>query len=581
MKKRLLTLSLVSLMSATFLGSCASDPYTWKEGVLITVNGKDIKVDDIYGEYNNNIDGAKAYYEAINNILVWLVQPTTAAMESEVQAKIDDFNQTVSDNAKTNGTSEKEEREALLASNGFETMEQLRNSYVLEQKQKANENAFYDDDTYLGEKDANGDRKYDGLIHKFIEEYHPYHVRHILVKVDASSDQIVDGKISEDDAKQLANVYSRLTSGEETFGEVARAASDDTSSAANFGDTGIMSTSTSFVNEFKYSLYAYDAYFNEKTSSERAAVKSALNIPDDADSVIGDGLFGIPSYVFEELETYADVTKNKDKNSVDNASEVNYPRNILFNKYLNNHGTSLIYYSPKDGNIDENNIPHGFVKMSNVKLKSFTNSGSDGLGQTSLSEVETSDKYILCDENQNPILVTRAGTGSGDSGYQGIHFIIAQRSPFVDTDTLDYYYNLDIPSTTDRDPDLEPTYINFIKTDNRKTYTDRATEIKDASKNVFSNINFEIYRSNLAKAVSEYNVTIPANINNLIEKYISSVEESSKTTANETYENNWTSYIDMLGVQRDLVGRILPEGCIDVFYNGDGSIEKGTTCYVK
>ena len=121
----------------------------------------------------------------------------------------------------TNGTSEKEEREALLASNGFKTMEQLRNSYVLEQKQKANENAFYDDDTYLGEKDANGDRKYDGLIHKFIEEYHPYHVRHILVKVDASSDQIVDGKISEDDAKQLANVYSRLTSGEETFGEVA------------------------------------------------------------------------------------------------------------------------------------------------------------------------------------------------------------------------------------------------------------------------------------------------------------------------------------------------------------------------
>ena len=436
MKKRLLTLSLVSLMSATFLGSCASDPYTWKEGVLITVNGKDIKVDDIYGEYNNNIDGAKAYYEAINNILVWLVQPTTAAMESEVQAKIDDFNQTVSDNTKTNGTSEKEEREALLASSGFKTMEQLRNSYVLEQKQKANENAFYDDDTYLGEKDANGDRKYDGLIHKFIEEYHPYHVRHILVKVDASSDQIVDGKISEDDAKQLANVYSRLTSGEETFGEVARAASDDTSSAANFGDTGIMSTSTSFVNEFKYSLYAYDAYFNEKTSSERAAVKSALNIPDDADSVIGDGLFGIPSYVFEELETYADVTKNKDKNSVDNASEVNYPRNILFNKYLNNHGTSLIYYSPKDGNIDESNIPHGFVKMSNVKLKSFTNSGSDGLGQTSLSGVETSDKYILCDENQNPILVTRAGTGSGDSGYQGIHFIIAQRSPFVGTDTL-------------------------------------------------------------------------------------------------------------------------------------------------
>ena len=83
-----------------------------------------------------------------------------------------------------------------------------------------------------------------------------------------------------------------------------------------------MTTTTSFVNEFKYSLYAYDAYFNEKTSSERAAVKSALNIPNDADSVIGDGLFGIPSYVFEELETYADVTKNKDKKTAKPGKDV-------------------------------------------------------------------------------------------------------------------------------------------------------------------------------------------------------------------------------------------------------------------
>ena len=581
MKKSLLSLSLVTLVTGTFLSSC-SGVVKYEDGVIVKIGDTKYTIEEAYKEFSGykekdsdsnytiSEEGAKNYYTLLKNILIQLAVPTTNAIEKYVDQKIEnEYYQAAKDNSKSNGTSENEEREKILSNQGVENVDELRAKFLLERKTTRNTNDFYTDENYAK------------LTPEYIEKKSPYHVRHILVKVDASSDQIVDGKISEDDAKQLANVYSRLTSGEETFGEVARAASDDTSSAANFGDTGIMSTSTSFVNEFKYSLYAYDAYFNEKTSSERAAVKSALNIPDDADSVIGDGLFGIPSYVFKELETYADVTKNKDKNSVDNASEVNYPRNILFNKYLNNHGTSLIYYSPKDGNIDESNIPHGFVKMSNVKLKSFTNSGSDGLGQTSLSGVETSDKYILCDENQNPILVTRAGTGSGDSGYQGIHFIIAQRSPFVGTDTLDYYYNLDIPSTTDRNPDLEPTYINFIKTDNRKTYTDRATEIKDASKNVFSNINFEIYRSNLAKAVSEYKVTIPANINNLIEKYISSVEESSKTTANETYENNWTSYIDMLGVQRDLVGRILPEGCIDVFYNGDGSIEKGTTCYVK
>ena len=581
MKKRLLTLSLVSLMSAAVLGSCASDPYTWKDGVLLTIDGKDIKVDEIYKDYDSNVDGAKAYYEAVNNILVWLVQPTTAAMDSEVKAEIDDFNQSVADNAKTNGTSEKEEREKLLDSKGVSDMEELKNSFYLEKKKTANEKAFYDDDTYLGEMKADNTRAYDGLIHNFIEKYYPYHVRHILVNVDASSDQIVDGKISEDDAKQLSNVYERLSSSQETFGQVALAASDDEGSAKKFGDVGIMSTTTSFVNEFKYSLYAYDTYFNASTADNKAQIKKDLNIPAEADSLIGDALYGIPSYVFEELGTYADVTKNKDKESVENASENNYPRNILFNKYLNNHGTSVIYYQPEDGKaIVESEIPSRYKKFDDVKIKQYTN-GSDDLQQTQKGTVTTGSKYILCDEAGRPILVTRAGTGSGESGYQGIHFIIAQRSPFVDKDTIDDYYNLTIPSTTtELDPDTAPTYINFIKTDTRTTYTERADDIKNATKSVFPNVNFEIFRTNYEKAKKEQNVVIPAAILNQIEDYIASVEDSSAKETRESYDKNWTTYIDQLGIQGDLVGRIMPEGCISVFYNGD-KIEKGTTCYEK
>lgn len=570
MKKRLLTLSLVSLMSAAMITSCSSDPYTWKEGVLLSIDGKEYKVSDIYADYDSNIDGARAYYEAINNVLVWINQDMTSTMEDSVDAKMDDFEQSVSDNASNNGTSEKEEREALLASLGFETMDELRNSYILEVKKTENNDDFYSDEAYT--KDG-------GLIENLIENYYPYHVRHVLVNIDASGDAIVDGLISEDDSKQLSSVVERLSSGEETFGQVAQTSSDD-SSASSFGDVGIMTTKTGFVSEFKYSLYAYDAYFNNSlTAEQKAAAKAALAIPNEADGVVGSHLYGIPSYAFDKLSEYADVTKSQDKATVEYASEVNYPRNIVFNKYLNNHGTSLIYYANEDGSaIIESEVPSRYKKFENTTL--FVNSnGGDGMGTTERITVEGT-KYVLCDETGNPILVTRAGDGNGESGYQGIHFIIAQRNPFVDSAKLKDYYTLDIPSTTaNLEDDADPTYINFINTTDRSVYTNRQSAIKTAATDAYANINFEIFRANLDAAKANHNIKINGDIMNLVNKYIASVEETSDSNTAENYEKSWTTYLDKLNLHQSLKGRILPEGCISQFE--DGEINRNGVCYVK
>ena len=47
------------------------------------------------------------------------------------------------------------------------------------------------------------------------------------------------------------------------------------------------------------------------------------------------------------------------------------------------------------------------------------------------------------------------------------------------------YYSLTIPSTTtEEEEESDPTYINFIKTDDRSIYEKRATAIRDSIKSL-------------------------------------------------------------------------------------------------
>ena len=118
----------------------------------------------------------------------------------------------------------------------------------------------------------------------------PYHVRHILVKVDEASDaakKFYKGTVNETQAKLLYDTASTLAEGKFTFSEVAKTYSED-SSNVNGGDVGIMTNDASsgnltMVNEFQLGIYAYDNLYNaaNKTSPAADIIKNGLGITDE------------------------------------------------------------------------------------------------------------------------------------------------------------------------------------------------------------------------------------------------------------------------------------------------------------
>lgn len=585
MKKPLLALSLVTLMTAGILSSCSKSPVKWEDGVIIKIGGESYTIDDAYNDYNGfgedgyiNLDGAKGYYTVVNNVLIQLAVNTTQDILTLVDQDVQSLKDTASDNAKNNGTSKKEELEKLYEEKGVKNEKELRAKFLLERKTKRNSDAFYSDDTY-GQ-----------LTPQYIEDLSPYHVRHILVKVDASSTDIFNAKISSDDAKQIENVVKRLA-GTESFGQIALTASEDNSgtesSAANYGDLGIMDKSTSFVSEFKYSVYAYDSYFN--SDADKTLAKERLDVPSAAEDVIGKRAFGIPLSAVLSLGKYAETTSSSSNTQVQHASENNYPRNILFSKYFNNHSMSFIYLDESDSYYQSN---YGFTPtrarfntVSGVsdKLQQYKETGNDDNITVGIEEISGS-KDVLCDEKGNPIMVVRAGTGADDSGYQGIHFIVANRSPFVDISTTENgqtvnniaeYYKIEIPSTTDTDTAAKTTFINFLKTDDRTVYDARANTIRDSIKGMDKNMDMRIYERNL-DAAKEKNIEINPKVNSIIQEYISSVRENTDYEADLANRNTWIKYLDLVALQHSFSARLLPETCIESFLNDN--ITLGGVC---
>lgn len=589
MKKRLTALSLLSLLTCGFLASCGSSSVKWEEGVIIKIDGVDYSIDDAYKDFAGynlddnqyttiNSDGAKAYYTVVNNVLIQLSVETSQDIRNIVEAKIDDFYDQAAENARSNGTSQKEEQEIFLANEGVKTVDELRSKYLLAEKQTRNEKTYYSDTNYTS------------LTPEYIEKKSPYHVRHILVQVDAATSDLDRANISAEDAKQLSNVARRLA-GTENFGQIARTASDDAGSAENYGDVGIMSKSTEFVSEFKYALYTYDSYFNQQ--ADKALAKERLDIPVSAetDSLIGEKVFGIPLSKMLDLGKYAEQTTSSSNRPVTDATEDNYPRNILFSNYLNNHAMSFIYLDDEEATIlSEYGLTvntERFKEINGLSDKLQVNTYDNDTKKNNISDIGSAKK-ILCDENGRPIIVTRAGTGTSDSGYQGIHFIIPQRSPFVDmtssgengttVNNLVDYYKIEIPSTTDRDETATPTYINYIKTDDRTVYEERAKDIRDEVKAIDTNMAFRIFEQNLAKA-SDRSITINEKVKSIIDRYIAVSRANSDYSERLTYSASWETYLNLLELQQSFVGRTLAEEeCIQQFLSG--TITKGGICNV-
>lgn len=566
MKKRLLTLSMVSLLTLG-LASC-SDVDAKK-----TSDGKDIIVsieteggvvnytaDDLLNHYSSTETGVKAYYNAIYDVLVRHDQEITPEMSTTIEEDMETFLNTCKTNASNNGTTYKTELSNSLEAEGVETTGELRELKELNvQKTKYSEN-FYDQ----GLEDGTFAKKY-------IEEKAPYHIRHILIKTDdVSGSSVYNKEISKEESKKIYSIISRLASGKTTFGDIAYDASDDSSNSL-YGSVGIMDLDTGFVSEFKYGVYYYDAFLSGKndTGKTQEQVLEMLRIPSSIElgegntlntkEVLDNSVFTVPYSAVEMFQAYADTTKTIDNKTYtdeivpgsvrQSITSQYYPRNVLFNTYFNNHGLTFITdegFGDTTGNAN--------WTTPNAELKAVLGENFDG--------------KILTD-NGNPILVTYNPS-------TGLHFMIIEKSPINQKYTsytsyenksegeevalnnleeeLLHYYSLDVPSGS-ANVTNDNRFVTYIKT-TRTEYDKRVAKLEEKFKSYDSNMEYKIFESLIYddNGAIRTDVTIDEKILNTILTYIKDQRANTKYSTLESNVASWTTYLQLLefqGLQKD------------------------------
>lgn len=623
--KRSLTLAL-SLLSIASLTACDDDykypKNKWEEGKIVNVGGKNYTFEQIYKLLDNTKGSAQAYYNVAKNVLAQLVTKRTDAMLATVDSKMNELKNTWKTNARTNRTSYKEEMEKTLDSESVDDIDELRNKYIAQAQNDENSTAYYNINA-----DGTTDKSYkfyisEEMTKNYVKEQAPYHVSHILIKVDASSDGegLWNGKISSDDAKQIGNV-ARMLASNDSFGSIALIASDDEGSAKQYGELFTstdgseqvaMEKTTSYINEFKLGLYAYDTFLNPNTKSN-AEVRTSLRVPGDnvATSAVkhtikevligketGSKAFGIPLSVALTMGYVAETEKNMVNNTkVDYAQETQYPRNILFNNYFNYHGVNFMY--DDSDKYDENflaeakeiaavagidfsawtqpsdvkaSLPNKYAEYEYVKgqlgkidqNKFQTVDGvSDNLveykynastGRSEYTAIAGSKKILVeKDDAKNPVIIVRGGSSS----YQGIHFIVVNNDPFENAENKYQYYRTNIPSASESDKTKAES----------DSYKDNASFINFVTTDVNSNTTYNTRRDALYKSIKKANSNIEFNL-----------YESNKAAFKSAYNVDFDT---LLGDYSKLVNRYIDTTRDSSQVSANDSLDESWETYIR
>lgn len=582
MKKKLLPLSLVACFSAIALSSCGNSWLQDAEGkVVLTIDGTEYTTDELFNQFKtSNTTGIGAYYDAISEVLIRNATRTYAQsteLEQKVKSLIEDDKETARDNAEANGTKYKTELKAILDEKGVEDLDELEELYTYQELQNHLEDVYYDIHT-------------DEMLSDYLDTMLPYHIRHILIKVSASDGTLYNGTITQNEAMNLASVVRRLANlqrekdgtftekvKKETFGDVALDASED-DSGKEYGNLSVMTTKTSFVNEFKLGIYAYESLVAKKDVENRGKYftdnvidadsvmdlkKNAYAIPEeDQTAWLNHGIKEIPFDASQKLEDYADKTTTDGNKVVNDGDALYYPRNIYFNHYFNDHGISVITNDTEIGN---------FKKV-------------DGF-----------EKPVLCADG-NPdkvILITRAG-----SGYQGVHFMVVEKSAINSThDQLATYYDKRTPAQLTKDGDADligSTYVTAFKSTDTSVYNSRSTAIENEVKSYNTMLDTDLFiyylgisvgkDGQLEKPVDEDGKELPIvkiadqDLQKQLLDYIETNRAKAKSDDILSYEESWDAYIKLLETQDWFSDYRVKLVCAEKFK--DGFVE-GDGCYVE
>lgn len=670
MKKSKLSLGLVtSFIGALALTSCNTTATVTSSDKSIVdfigYNSEDekleIDIDQFYSEYGDSDEGTTLFYNAVLEALIRYEykglseeDPTLKAYDTlvkEADDKVEAQKQTAQDNANSSGRTYAEEWQDILDSHDCDDEEDLKQYFLYELEKEAITDWYYSanqstlKDQYIG---VGTDWK--ALARSADHEYEsvfPYHILHVLVKLGADATDYSRATITSAEAEKLWNVVRKLMDGSYSFEEVAYSESDDSSNTA-YGDVGIMSTQTSFYNEFKLGVYAYDALLSGVNDQDvdNLAIYEAFGVDDDSEVVtetkydaatgvtetkekvvdlvnkemkhdvqtaitgydLGDGYATIPTVPYD---VFRQIGLNKDEEKMGTvepeAGAVSYPRNILFNQFLNFRSPFVITAEDitiADGQDKVTTAAHDFIngdfklKDNNFEAHSATNAIPD-IG-----------KEVLTDGEGNVIIGVRSTAG--------IHFMVMRKSVFKNTNlltatgvattkadvTLQDYYTTEIPGGDNYPAE---TYVNMTKSDDSSYYINRANTIKNKLKGQDSSdvfdaaYDYRIYQMLFDRVEDKIvffdeDETTESTVKENIERKIKLLREGKYLSNIDSINDAWESYLAQLRHQNTIRGYkgMLSTGCVfkwgratdptatpEQRADAQKEFEKGGSCYVK
>lgn len=627
MKKSKLAIGLMSaLLSVGALAACGDVTYS-KDGVILTYNGVQYTADQLFTDEFQDSKNYQTVFDAVYKLVVKNYfdeedpddsnkgKAQLASLKNKAETAVEGDKDSAQKKAESNGTSYDTEFDAILKEKGCEDETELYEKYLYQYKEETfNENFNNIEENMRVMKNGTGDNdvRYQGnKWNGYFNDKVPYHLSHILVKItDSSSTNYSNAKLSEDNAKKLARVAQLLKDGTYgSFGDVASKESDD---SAVRGDLGVvdMSKASDYINEFKFAVYAYEnLYGNKKANAQdsKITIRSDKNVEEALDKRVIDykdsakldtdsaatEFATIPYAAFQIMESNAKRTTDADDQKVNEGNEDFYPRNVFFNHYFNRHSFALVtpksaskvddYYAEESG-VDIDYVPLTDASANSTGFHTFTAEENAALaGQTYLAtrvKLGAGAKY-----EYRPILVVRGGSGSGDSGYQGIHFIVVNRSPFeyVEADTVNHiasrsdyfttYYPKEskYPTYNDGEKDVPyQTYVNF--SGNEDDYKTRAEDVKSAiNSNNPEGLKYFKFRKYLKAGKLSFK---DASMQSNLETWMKNTLQNSSYNNDVEWENSWISYIENLKQAKRINSKKIDKACAIKFSSHTGSGDK-------
>lgn len=444
MKKKLATVTML-LATSIIAAGCDSSDVTYKQNdngqsiIFQIKNGDTIEeytADDLLKDLQDGSTATTQLYNEISRQVFTKYAEDTLdenkkkTIRSDAASEVEDFKDSCSANAKSEGTDYDTYLEQQLASRGVETLEELEDlNYYEGLKEEILDNFV--------EKNEDDAKHYEYFLQKYLDVYTPFQVKHVLVAANTADTKFKDGTMTADNARKLLNVMDRFLNGD-SFTSVVEL-TDDTSSKDN---GGIMqfNHAQDYVPEFRFATYAQEI-FNKTDEQERYDTAAKLHIiNNDEDSTdyvskeefLESNLYSVYQNGITSIKV-SDVLKLKDPVTSSMAGAYNYfnddatekgndiptiaeqPYEMNVNKYNDEGELNEKYYEEYE--LQRNQI---FNKTLNSHKVQYIELDGDHASCTNSTKVMVYDpatnglveKTVLADgKDGNPIFFALASTG--------------------------------------------------------------------------------------------------------------------------------------------------------------------------